>query len=78
MTDQLVRVVIEAFRHVSWLELLDIAKPPGMDGRSFLPILRGEKQAGRDHVFTHVNTVSSGKAFPGALTRRTSSQATVP
>src|SRR2546425_6798133 len=33
------------------LELLDIAKPPGLDGRSFLPILRGEKQAGRDHVF---------------------------
>src|SRR5204863_5478825 len=53
------------------LELLDVSKPPGMDGRSFLPILRGEKQEGRDHVFTYVNTVSSGKAFPGRCIRTT-------
>jgi N-sulfoglucosamine sulfohydrolase len=51
------------------LDLLEIAKPAGLDGRSFLPILRGEKQEGRDHVFTYVNTVSSGKAFPGRCIR---------
>lgn len=51
------------------LELLNLPKPPGMDGRSFLPILKGEKQDGRDHVFTYVNTVSSGKAFPGRCIR---------
>jgi len=34
-----------------------------IDGRSWLPILRGEKQDGRDFVITHVNTVSSGKSF---------------
>ena len=51
------------------LELLEISKPAGMDGRSFLPILRGEKQDARDYLFTYVNTVSSGKAFPGRCIR---------
>ena len=34
-----------------------------MDGRSWVPLLKGEKQADRDFVITHVNTVSSGKSF---------------
>lgn len=46
---------------VSWLDLLPTclaaagAPPPeGLSGRSFLPVLRGEKSAHRDHVFaTH-------------------------
>jgi len=46
------------------LELLDVSVPAGFDGRSWLPLLRGEKQPDRDYVITHVNTVSSGKAFP--------------
>lgn len=46
------------------LDVLGVANPPGMDGRSWLPLLKGEKQAGRDYVITHVNTVSSGKSFP--------------
>jgi N-sulfoglucosamine sulfohydrolase len=45
------------------LELLGVAAPTGMDGRSWLPLLRGERQEGRDHVVTHVNTVASGKSF---------------
>ena len=53
----------------SVLELMGINAPPGMDGRSFVPLLNGEKQSGRDHVFTHVNTVSSGKSFPGRCVR---------
>lgn len=51
------------------LDLLKVDKPAGMDGRSLVPLLRGEKQEGRDHVFTHVNTVSSGRAFPGRCVR---------
>lgn len=51
------------------LELLDVPRPNGMDGRSWLPLLRGERQPGRDHVFTHVNTVSSGKSFPQRCVR---------
>lgn len=51
------------------LELMKVEKPAGMDGRSFLSILNGKTRADRDHVFTHVNTVSSGKAFPGRCVR---------
>jgi N-sulfoglucosamine sulfohydrolase len=51
------------------LELMKIEKPTGLDGWSFLPILEGKSQANRDHIFTHVNTVSSGKAFPGRCVR---------
>lgn len=47
----------------SLLELLGAPLPEGMDGRSWAPLLRGETQADRDFVVTHVNTVSSGKSF---------------
>jgi len=47
----------------SVLELLDVKAPPGMDGRSWVPLLHGESQPDRDFVITHVNTVSSGKSF---------------
>lgn len=52
--------------------LLDILGAPlaeGLDGRSWLPLLRGETPKDRDHVITHVNTVSSGKSFPGRCVR---------
>jgi N-sulfoglucosamine sulfohydrolase len=42
------------------LELLRVAPPEGMDGRSWVPLLKGETQPDRDFVITHVNTVSSG------------------
>ncbi len=45
------------------LDLLGVAKPDGMDGRTWVPLLKGEKQEGRDYVITHVNTVSSGLSF---------------
>jgi N-sulfoglucosamine sulfohydrolase len=51
------------------LELLNVPAPVGLDGRSWLPLLRGEKQPERDFVITHVNTVSSGKAFPQRCVR---------
>lgn len=47
----------------SLLELLNVKPPEGMDGRSWVPLLKGETQADRDFVVTHVNTVSSGKSF---------------
>lgn len=47
----------------SLLELLGVKPPAEMDGRSWVPLLKGETQADRDFVITHVNTVSSGKSF---------------
>ncbi len=47
----------------SLLELLAVKPPAGMDGRSWVPLLKGETQPDRDFVITHVNTVSSGKSF---------------
>ncbi|WP_439621626.1 sulfatase family protein [Gemmata sp.] len=47
----------------SVLELLGVKPPAGMDGRSWVPLLKGETQPDRDFVVTHVNTVSSGKSF---------------
>ena len=51
------------------LELLKVPAPAGLDGRSLLPLLHGEKQADRDHVFTNVNSVSSGIFFPQRCVR---------
>jgi N-sulfoglucosamine sulfohydrolase len=51
------------------LELLGVAPPAGMDGRSLVPLTRGEPQPGRDHVVTHVNSVSRGKSFPQRCVR---------
>jgi N-sulfoglucosamine sulfohydrolase len=51
------------------LELLDVAPPPGMDGRSWAPLLRGEAQPERDHVVTHVNGVHSGADYPQRCVR---------
>ena len=51
------------------LDLLGIAPPAGMDGRSLVPLIHGESQPGRDHVVTHVNTVSSGKSLPQRCVR---------
>jgi len=51
------------------LELLAIEPPPGMDGRSLASVLRGEKDASRDHAFTHVNSISSGAQYPSRCVR---------
>jgi len=39
-------------------------KPPKSDGRSFLPLLRGEKQDGRDAVFAQFHHIHGGDALP--------------
>jgi N-sulfoglucosamine sulfohydrolase len=51
------------------LELLELAGPPGMDGRSLVPLTGKDEVPWPDHVFTHVNTVSSGKSFPQRCVR---------
>ncbi len=47
--------------------LLEVLKQPslaGVDGRSWLPLLRGESQPDRDFVITHVNTGPSRQPTP--------------
>ena len=45
------------------LDLLGIAPPGGMDGRSLAPLIRGESQPSRGSRRTHAHTLSSGRAF---------------
>lgn len=46
------------------LDALGVEPLEGMDGRSFVSVLKGEKQEGREHVFTHINTIASSNAYP--------------
>lgn len=45
------------------LQALGLPQLEGTDGRSFLPILSGGTQEGRDHTFTHINTIASKRAY---------------
>jgi N-sulfoglucosamine sulfohydrolase len=51
------------------LDLLGLEKPDGLDGRSWLPLLRGEQEPAREHVFTQIDSVHSGKQFPSRCVR---------
>lgn len=46
------------------LEAAGLPQPPGMDGRSFLPLLYGQRQRGREHVFTVFHETSHPRVFP--------------
>ena len=46
------------------LDVANIAIPKGLDGRSFLPILKGNKQENRDCVFTEITETSGKKRYP--------------
>jgi N-sulfoglucosamine sulfohydrolase len=46
------------------LDMLDMPKPAGLDGRSLVPIIEGRTRDHRPFVFTEVNTVASGVAYP--------------
>ena len=46
------------------LEAAGLPAPAGMDGRSFLPLLRGEKQDARTMVFTQFHQTSARRRFP--------------
>ena len=46
--------------------LLDILKveKPDMDGRSWIPLVQGEKEENRDYIINNVNGVAAGFHFP--------------
>jgi len=46
------------------LEAAGVDHPAGMDGRSFLPVLRGERQSGRDMVFTQFHQTAGKRNYP--------------
>ncbi len=46
------------------LEAVRIALPEGMDGASFVPLLRGETQAGRAQIHTQIDCKAGGDAVP--------------
>ena len=46
------------------LEAVGLPAPAGMDGRSFLPVLLGRDQSGRDQVFTCYNDTSGRRHYP--------------
>lgn len=41
-----------------------VTGPDGLDGRSFLPLLKAQTQEGRDHVFTQIDSKAGGAAVP--------------
>lgn len=45
------------------LDLMQVPSPAKIDGKSWLPILKGSK-VHREYVITHVNTVASGEEYP--------------
>jgi N-sulfoglucosamine sulfohydrolase len=51
------------------LQSLGLQIPEDLDGRSWLPLLQGEKPPARDHLFTQVDSVNSGRKFPGRCVR---------
>jgi N-sulfoglucosamine sulfohydrolase len=46
------------------LEALGLPVPDGLDGTSFLPLLKGGSQEGRDMVFTQIDMKAGGDAVP--------------
>jgi N-sulfoglucosamine sulfohydrolase len=46
------------------LEAVGLAAPKGLDGFSFLPLLKGKRQSGRDRVFTQIDMKAGGDAVP--------------
>jgi N-sulfoglucosamine sulfohydrolase len=51
------------------LDLLGLNEPQGLDGGSWLPLVRGDKQPHRGHVFTQIDAVRSGRNFPSRCVR---------
>ncbi len=46
------------------LEAVGLNIPKGLDGFSFLPLLKGQKQSGRKRVFTQIDMKAGGDAVP--------------
>jgi N-sulfoglucosamine sulfohydrolase len=48
----------------TFLEATGAKGPDGLDGRSFLSLLQGQTQTGREHVFTQIDSKAGGAAVP--------------
>lgn len=48
----------------TFLEAANVPGPSDLDGRSFLPLLKGEKQEGREFVFTQIDGKAGGDNVP--------------
>ncbi len=46
------------------LDAAGLETPDGLDGKSFVPLLKGETQGGRDVVFKQIDYLIGGPAFP--------------
>jgi N-sulfoglucosamine sulfohydrolase len=46
------------------LDAAGVSQPKGMDGFSFLPVLLGKKQSGRDKVFTQFHQTAARRRYP--------------
>lgn len=46
------------------LKIVDLPQIDGMDGRSFVPLLQGKSQPGRDSVFTEFHQTSAKNRYP--------------
>ena len=46
------------------LEAVGLKIPDGLDGFSFLPLLKGQRQSGRQRVFTQIDMKAGGDAVP--------------
>ncbi len=48
----------------TFMEATGLPQPAGLDGRSLVPLLKGEKQEGRDFVFTQIDYTVGGPPKP--------------
>lgn len=48
----------------TFMEATGVKGPEGLDGRSFVSLLKGDTQVGRDHVFTQIDSKAGGAAVP--------------
>ncbi len=48
----------------TFLEVTGVEGPDGLDGTSFLSLLKGQKQAGREQVYTQIDSKAGGDAVP--------------
>jgi N-sulfoglucosamine sulfohydrolase len=48
----------------TFLDLLNVPGPVKQEGRTVIPLIKGESQAGRDTVFTQIDTRHGGDAVP--------------
>ena len=48
----------------TFMDVAGLPKPDGLDGRSVLPLLKGEKQDGREYMFTQIDYTIGGPPKP--------------